>query len=133
MHGRRESRSIRTRVIADQLGGISFPHARLAIHVHRRREPTGERETCESVYAVTGLDAHRPARPIRPPRSVGTGEWGNSSHHIRDVTFAEDAPNEHSASWASPTPRTPTELDQALGSRRSVIKLGAQGCSGTTS
>ncbi|MEJ8632496.1 hypothetical protein [Streptomyces sp. MS2.AVA.5] len=44
-HGRRESRSIKTCGIADELGGIAFPHARLAIRVHRRRKQTGERET----------------------------------------------------------------------------------------
>ncbi|WP_327129374.1 ISAs1 family transposase [Streptomyces sp. NBC_01727] len=35
--GRRESRSIKTCAVADELGGIAFPHARLAIRVHRRR------------------------------------------------------------------------------------------------
>ncbi len=94
-HGRRESRSIKTCGIADQLGGIAFPHARLAIRVHRRRKPTGERETRESVYAVTSLDAHQTS-----PADLATairGHWGveNSSHHIRDVTFAEDASTVH--------------------------------------
>ncbi|HET6354749.1 ISAs1 family transposase [Streptomyces sp.] len=152
-HGRRESRSIKTCALADQLGGISFPHARLAIRVHRRRKPTGERETRESVF--TSLDAHQTG-PADLAAAI-RGHWGveNSSNHIRDVTFAEDAstvhtgtapramatfrnlaigvlktlgpktsprppersamnPNEHSPSWASPTTRTPTELDQAL-------------------
>jgi predicted transposase YbfD/YdcC len=58
-HGHRESRSIKTCGIADELGGIAFPHARLAIRVHRRRKQTGRRETRESVYAVTSLDAHQ--------------------------------------------------------------------------
>ncbi|WP_244809434.1 ISAs1 family transposase [Streptomyces sp. So13.3] len=67
-HGRRESRSIKTCAVADELGGIAFPHARLAIRVHRRRRQTGERETRESVYAVTSLDAHQ-ARPGSTPAS----------------------------------------------------------------
>lgn len=94
-HGRRESRSIKTCGIADQLGGIAFPHARLAIRVHRRRKPTGERETRESVYAVTSLDAHQ-AGPADLAAAI-RGHWGveNSSHHIRDVTFAEDASTVH--------------------------------------
>jgi predicted transposase YbfD/YdcC len=90
-HGRRESRSIKTCGIADELGGIAFPHARLAIRVHRRRKQTGRRETRESVYAVTSLDAHQ-AGPADLAAAI-RGHWGmeNSSHHIRDVTFAEDA------------------------------------------
>ncbi|WP_234042242.1 ISAs1 family transposase [Streptomyces marianii] len=58
-HGRRESRSIKTCSIPDELGGIAFPHAVLAIRVHRRRKETGRRESRESVYAVTSLDAHQ--------------------------------------------------------------------------
>ena len=94
-HGRRESRSIKTCGIADELGGIAFPHARLAIRVHRRRKQTGKRETRESVYAVTSLDAHQ-ASPADLATAI-RGHWGveNSSHHIRDVTFAEDASTVH--------------------------------------
>ncbi|MGP3690707.1 hypothetical protein ACTVZO_39510 [Streptomyces sp. IBSNAI002] len=58
-HGRRESRSIKTCAVPDELGGIAFPHGRLAIRVRRRRKQTGQRETRESVYAVTSLDAHQ--------------------------------------------------------------------------
>ncbi|MGW5210597.1 ISAs1 family transposase [Streptomyces sp. NPDC004051] len=57
-HGRRESRSIKTCGIADELGGIAFPHGRLALRVHRRRKQTGGCESRETVYAVTSLDAH---------------------------------------------------------------------------
>ncbi|MGW0495872.1 hypothetical protein ACWD0Z_10705 [Streptomyces sp. NPDC003007] len=78
-----------------RLGGIAFPHARLAIRVHRRRKRTGTRETRESVYAVTSLDAHQ-AGPADLAAAI-RGHWGveNSSHHIRDVTFAEDASTVH--------------------------------------
>jgi predicted transposase YbfD/YdcC len=72
-HGRRESRSIKTCGIADELGGIAFPHARLAIRVHRRRKPTGKAESRESVYAVTSLDAHQTS-----PRDLAAairGHW----------------------------------------------------------
>jgi len=94
-HGRHESRSIKTCGIADELGGIAFPHARLAIRVHRRRKQTGKRETRESVYAVTSLDTHQAS-----PSDLATairGHWAveNSSHHIRDVTYAEDASTVH--------------------------------------
>lgn len=94
-HGRRESRSIKTCSISEELGGIAFPHARTAIRVHRRRKPTGKRETRESVYAVTSLDAHH-AGPADLAAAI-RGHWGveNSSHHNRDVTFAEDASTAH--------------------------------------
>ncbi|WP_405522771.1 ISAs1 family transposase [Streptomyces canus] len=89
--GRRESRSIKTCDIDDELVGIAFPHARLAIRVHRRRKQTGRRETRESVYAVTSLDAYQagPADLAATIRGHWVGE--NSSHPIGDGTFAEDA------------------------------------------
>lgn len=93
-HGRRESRSIKTCGIADELGGIAFPHARLAIRVHRRRTQTGHRQTRETVYAVTSLDAHQTA----PAELAGAvrGHWSvEALHHVRDVTFAEDASTVH--------------------------------------
>ncbi|WP_369189253.1 hypothetical protein [Streptomyces sp. R08] len=71
----------------------SLPHARLAIRVHRRK-PIDTREACEareSVYAVTSLDAHQVGPPDLAAALCGHGGMENSSHHIRDVTFAEDA------------------------------------------
>lgn len=105
-HGRRESRSIKICSIADELGGIAFPHARPAIRVHRRRKPTGKPETRESVYAVTSPDA-RQAGPADLAAAV-RGHWAveNSSHHIRDVTFAEDASTVHTGT----APRTMATL-----------------------
>lgn len=125
-HGRRESRSIKTCAVADELGGIAFPHARLAIRVHRRRKQTGKRETRESVYAVTSLDAHQ-AGPADLAAAI-RGHWGveNSSHHIRDVTFAEDASTVH----AGTAPRAMATLrNLAIG----VLKtLGADNIAKTT-
>ncbi|WP_434597462.1 ISAs1 family transposase [Streptomyces sp. A5-4] len=94
-HGRRESRSVKTVGINENLGGIAFPHAKLALRVHRRRRESGERETRETVYAVTSLDTHQAT-----PAELATylrGHWAveNSSHHIRDVTFREDASTVH--------------------------------------
>ncbi|MFR9754403.1 ISAs1 family transposase [Streptomyces sp. TR06-5] len=65
-HGRHESRSIKTCGFADELGGIAFPHARLALRVHRRRRPTGRRETRETIYAVTSR--RPPGHPGRTRR-----------------------------------------------------------------
>jgi predicted transposase YbfD/YdcC len=96
-HGRHESRSIKTCSIADGLGGIAFPHARLALRVHRRRKQTGRRETRETVYAVTSLDAHQ-ATPAELAAAV-RGHWTvESLHHVRDVTYAEDASTVHTGS-----------------------------------
>lgn len=93
-HGRRESRSIKTCAIADELGGIAFPHARLALRVHRRRRQTGRRETRETVYAVTSLDAHQ-TTPAELATAV-RGHWTvEALHHVRDVTYAEDASTIH--------------------------------------
>jgi predicted transposase YbfD/YdcC len=79
-HGRRESRSIKTVGIDDNLGGIAFPHARLALRVHRRRKETGMKETRETAYAVTSLDAHQ-ATPAELAAYL-RGHWAieNSSH-----------------------------------------------------
>jgi len=96
-HGRHESRSIKTCSIADGLGGIAFPHARLALRVHRRRRQTGGRESRESretVYAVTSLDAHE-TTPAHLAAAV-RGHWTvEALHHVRDVTYAEDASTIH--------------------------------------
>ncbi|MER6210964.1 ISAs1 family transposase [Streptomyces sp. NPDC001642] len=125
-HGRRESRSIKTCAVADGLGGIAFPHARLAIRVHRRRKPTDTPETRESVYAVTSLEAHE-AGPADLAAAI-RGHWGieNSSHHVRDVTFAEDASSVHTGT----APRAMATLrNLAIG----VLKtLGADNIAKTT-
>jgi predicted transposase YbfD/YdcC len=125
-HGRRESRSVKTCGIADGLGGIAFPHARLALRVHRRRKQTGKPETRESVYAVTSLDAHQ-ARPSELAAAI-RGHWGveNSSHHIRDVTFAEDASTVHTGT----APRAMATLrNLAIGTLKT---LGADNIAKTT-
>ena len=125
-HGRRESRSIKTCAVADELGGIAFPHARLAVRVHRRRKPTGKPESRESVYAITSLDAHQ-AGPADLAAAI-RGHWAveNSSHHIRDVTFAEDASTVH----AGTAPRAMATLrNLAIGALKT---LGADNIAKTT-
>lgn len=94
-HGRIESRSIKTIGVSENLGGIAFPHAMLAIRIHRRRKETGKKETRRTDYAVTSIDAHQ-ATPAELATFV-RGQWGieNSSHYIRDVTFCEDASTVH--------------------------------------
>lgn len=62
----------------------------------RGADPVGRQinETRETVYAVTSLDAHQTdpaylASAIRGHRTV------EAQHHMRDVTFAEDASTVH--------------------------------------
>jgi predicted transposase YbfD/YdcC len=124
-HGRRESRSVKTCGIADELGGIAFPHARLAVRVHRRRRQTGRRETRETVYAVTSLDAHQ-AGPAELAAAI-RGHWTvEALHHVRDVTFAEDASTVHTGT----APRAMATLrNLAIGLLRT---LGADNIAKTT-
>ena len=102
------------------------PHAKLAIRVHRRRHVTGKPQTRETVYALTSLDAHQVS-----PADLATyvrEHWAieNSSHHIRDVTFSEDASTVHTGS----APRAMASLrNLAIG----VLKtLGAGNIAKTT-
>ncbi|MFY1625656.1 transposase [Micromonospora sp. WMMD735] len=98
----------------------------MAIRVNRRRKQSGKRETRESVYAVTSLDAHQ-ATPADLAAAI-RGHWAveNSSHHIRDVTFAEDACTVHTGT----APRAMATLrNLAIG----VLKtLGADNIAKTT-
>jgi predicted transposase YbfD/YdcC len=86
-HGRHEIRRIKVCTVADLL----FPGACQAIQLKRRRtcRKTGN-TTIKTVYAVTSLTAHQ-ASPVQLTALV-RGHWRiEAHHHIRDVTFAEDA------------------------------------------
>ncbi|GAA4384001.1 ISAs1 family transposase [Actinomadura verrucosospora] len=83
-HGRDEIRRLKVCTV----DGLLFPHAAQAVQVKRRRtdQVTGK-TTITTVYAVTSLTAER-ARPAAHIR----GHWRlEALHHVRDVTFAEDA------------------------------------------
>ncbi|MFC8278392.1 transposase [Streptomyces sp. NPDC057271] len=55
---------------------------------------TGERESRETIYAVTSLDAHQ-TTPAELAAAV-RGHWAvEALHHVRDVTYAEDASTLH--------------------------------------
>lgn len=124
-HGRRESRSIKTLAIADNLGGIAFPHAKPALRVHRRRKETGRKETRETVHAVTSLDAHQ-AKPAELASHLRGHRTVEAQHHIRDRTFAEDASTVH----AGNAPRVMATLHNlAIGALKA---LGATNIAKTT-
>jgi len=86
-HGRGEVRRIKVATV----GSLLFPHARQAIQLTRRvtHRKTGK-TTTTTVYAVTSL----PAEQITAAELAAMirGHWTvETLHHIRDVTFAEDA------------------------------------------
>jgi hypothetical protein len=86
-HGRVELRRLQVTTVA----GLDFPHATQAIRITRRVRPlTGRASRSVTVYAVTSLTAAQvsPARLADYVRGHGAIE---ALHHIRDVTFAEDA------------------------------------------
>ena len=87
-HGRREIRRLKVRTVQP---GLPFPHAAQAIEVKRRRTSrTTGKTTVATVYAVTSLPPDL-ADPARLAQLVQNHWSVEALHHIRDVTFAEDA------------------------------------------
>ena len=86
-HGRTETRTLKTAHVSR----LDFPHARQAIKITRWRKGTATGKTSrETAYAVTSLtsDCATPqdlARLVREHWSI------EAHHHIRDLTFGEDA------------------------------------------
>ena len=71
--------------------GLAFPHAAQALRVTRRTRPlSGGKWRTVTVYAVTSL-AFGQATPAELAGWI-RGHWQiEALHHIRDVTYAEDA------------------------------------------
>lgn len=89
-HGRRDIRSLQAVTCLGALA-IDFPHATQALRIRRRRyqQSTGRWSTV-TVYAVTNLTTAQ-ARPADLATWL-QGHWLiEALHHVRDVTFAEDA------------------------------------------
>ena len=86
-HGRAEIRRLQVTTIA----GLDFPHATQALRITRRVRPLHSRRwRSVTVYAVTSL-TNAQAHPARLADWI-RGHWAiEALHHIRDVTFAEDA------------------------------------------
>ncbi|WP_432159080.1 MULTISPECIES: hypothetical protein [unclassified Streptomyces] len=62
----------------------------------KTRKQTGERESRETIYAVTSLDAHQ-TTPAELAAAV-RGHWAvEALHHVRVVTYAEDASTLHTS------------------------------------
>ena len=86
-HGRIETRTLKTAHVSR----LAFPGARQAIKITRWRQDTATGKTSrQTVYAVTSLTsadatARDLARLVREHWSI------EAHHHVRDVTFGEDA------------------------------------------
>ncbi|MFE6692341.1 ISAs1 family transposase [Streptomyces sp. NPDC057743] len=88
-HGHRETRSARALTITDL--DLGFPFAMQAVKILRHRTVRKtSRTTRQTVYAITDLES-RQARPAALGK-IARSQWGiEAVHHIRDVTFSEDA------------------------------------------
>lgn len=90
-HGRRETRTVKA-VTLQTPGGISFPYAEQAVRITRTRTTikTGK-TTRETAYLTVSLPAGK-ALPA-DLQAWARQEWliENQVHHVRDVTFREDA------------------------------------------
>lgn len=116
-HGRWELRSMRTIELDPAVGRLHLPHAATAIRIIRTRTIKGK-TTRETVYYVTDLTC-----PDTTPAAMAfhiRRHWSveNSSHHVRDRTFAEDA----CTTRTGPAP-------QALAALRNLI-IGLLHCTG---
>jgi predicted transposase YbfD/YdcC len=90
-HGRAEIRRLKVATVAGA-GGLPFPHAVQAVQIKRRRRNLRTQKVqLATVYAITDLTAEQ-ASPARLA-ALAQDHWGaiEAVHHVRDVTFAEDA------------------------------------------
>jgi len=86
-HGRAETRTLK----AAHVAGLDFPHARQAIKITRWRQDTATGTASrQTVYAVTSLaSAHATAADLA---RLVRDQWSiEAHHHVRDLTFSEDA------------------------------------------
>jgi predicted transposase YbfD/YdcC len=87
-HGREERRTLQAVTVT---AGLAFPHAAQALRITRRTRPLpGGKWRTVTIYAVTSL-AFGQAKPTELATWI-RGHWQiEALHHIRDVTYAEDA------------------------------------------
>ena len=68
---------------------LEFPGARQAIKITRWRQDTTGKISRQTVYAITSLtSAHATAADLA---RLVREHWSIEAHHIRDMTFREDA------------------------------------------
>lgn len=87
-HGRDEIRRLK----AVTVPRLQFPHAGQALQIVRRRRTVSTgKVSLERIYAVTSLAAHQATAAELAERVRGHWAIENREHHVRDVTFGEDA------------------------------------------
>jgi predicted transposase YbfD/YdcC len=124
-HGRAELRRLQATTIAD----LDFPHATQAVRITRRvRPPAGHKWRTVTVYANTNLHAAQ-ASPARLADYI-RGHWGiQALHHIRKVTFAEDALKVRTGTAPAPWPAYATS--PSASSRPTATATSPPGCAAT--
>jgi predicted transposase YbfD/YdcC len=95
-HGRTEERILTTITLTDQ-DGIDFPGATQIVQIVRYTGGLdGQRTTKEVVYAITALTRDQADAPTLS--ILARGHWQvEALHHVRDVTFREDASHARTA------------------------------------
>ena len=95
-HGRTEERQLIARPLTDT-DSIDFPGAAQVIRIVRYTGGLdGQRTTKEVVYALTGLAPDRADAEVLS--RLARGHWQiEALHHVRDVTFGEDASHARTA------------------------------------
>lgn len=93
-HGRTEQRIVTTAALPQigHVGDVEFPDAAQVLQIVRYRGGLdGQRTSKEIVHAITSLPADR--ADTTALATLVRGHWSieNGVHHVRDVTFAEDA------------------------------------------
>ncbi|MGI4896634.1 MAG: ISAs1 family transposase [Janthinobacterium lividum] len=91
-HGRTEERHVKALELPDHVGDLGFAGAAQAVRIVRRRlEHSSGKLSVEVVYAITSLPAELAG--VYDLADIARAHWHveNRLHHVRDVTFAEDA------------------------------------------
>ena len=110
-HGREEYRTLQAVTVA---AGLLFPHAAQAIRVTRRARPVSGQEKWRTVtvYAVTSLTVTQ-ATPAQLARWIRGHRHIEALHHIRDVTYGEDASQVRTGNGPRPWPPCATSASES--------------------
>ena len=86
-HGRDETRTLKAATVEH----AEFPHARQAVRIQRWRREKGGKPSRETVYGITDLAFEQASAGFLADAARGQWIIENRQHHVRDVTFGEDA------------------------------------------
>jgi len=86
-HGRDETRTLKAATVEH----AEFPHARQAVRIQRWRREKGGKPSRETVYGITDLAFEQASAGFLADAARGQWIIENRQHHVRAVTFGEDA------------------------------------------